>query len=99
MSKNENLLVTLMEECAELQQAVSKILRFGADNYNPARSKRTNEYEAMLEYYQLVAVMEMLQAQGVLHPFSGADEQLVKDSKKKKVSHYQTVSKDVGCIK
>ena len=51
MTKNENLLVTLSEECAEVQQAVSKVLRFGQDNYNPATPQVTNELEVLTEYY------------------------------------------------
>ena len=35
MNKQEYLLTCLSEECAEIQQAVSKALRFGLDNYNP----------------------------------------------------------------
>ena len=35
MTKEEYLLTVLSEECAEVQQAVSKILRFGKNNFNP----------------------------------------------------------------
>ena len=73
MTKNENLLVTLMEECAELQQAVSKALRFGMDGCRPGSPERNNEHDIMVEYYQLVAVMEMLNNDNVLHKFSAAD--------------------------
>ncbi len=43
MTSNENLLVTLMEECAEVQQAVSKMLRFGADNCDPSTPDISNK--------------------------------------------------------
>lgn len=86
MTKNENLLVTLMEECAELQQAVSKALRFGVDTCYSLQSELTNEHNIMVEYYQLISVMEMLVNDGVLHTFSPADEALVKASKKLNVN-------------
>lgn len=98
MTRNENLLVTLMEECAELQQAVSKALRFGMDNCHPAQPEKSNAHEIMVEYYQLVAVMEMLNNNNILHPFSTADRALVKTSKKLNVEHYQGISENIGCI-
>lgn len=73
MTKNENLLVTLMEECAELQQAVSKALRFGMDGCRPGSPDRNNEHDIMVEYYQLVAVMEMLNNDNVLHMYDDYD--------------------------
>lgn len=99
MTKTENLLVTLMEECAELQQAVSKALRFGMDNCHPAQPEKSNEHEIMVEYYQLVAVMELLNSNNILRSFSIADEELVKASKKLNVERYQRVSKNIGCVK
>lgn len=99
MTKNENLLVTLMEECAELQQAVSKALRFGMDGCHPLYPEKTNEHNIMIEYYQLVAVMEMLTNNGVLHNFSPADEALAKITKKTNVMQYQEISEATGRIK
>ena len=33
MTRNEELLVILMEECAEVQQEASKLIRFGSDTW------------------------------------------------------------------
>lgn len=99
MTKNENLLVTLMEECAELQQAVSKALRFGMDGCRPVNTERNNERDIMFEYYQLVSVMEMLISGNVLHEFSVADEALVKIQKKINVARYQEISESAGTYK
>lgn len=99
MNRDENLLVTLMEECAELQQAVSKAIRFGMDSCHPDHPGRSNEHDIMVEYYQLVAVMEMLNNSNVVGRFSAADEALVKVKKKVSVSKFQDVSEYEGYIK
>ncbi len=99
MTKNENLLVTLSEECAEVQQAVSKVLRFGQDNYNPATPQVTNELEVLTEYYQLIAVMEMLIESGVLKQLCDCEIAEIKASKKYKVKLHQSISEDCGRIK
>lgn len=92
MKKDENLLIILGEECAEVQQAVSKILRFGKDACNPITPYTTNELDVLTEYYQLAAVMEMLIDQGVLQQLSECDIATIKSDKKSKVEHYQNVS-------
>ncbi len=99
MTKSENLLVTLTEECAEVQQAVSKVLRFGRSNYNPATPQVTNELEVLTEYYQLIAVMEMLIDSGVLKQLGDYEIEKIKSSKKYKVELHQSISQDCGCIK
>lgn len=105
MTKNENLLVTLMEECAELQQAVSKALRFGMYGYQPSYPEKTNEHNIMIKYYQLVAAMEMLENAGVLHAVSLTDKALArkelfrKTTKKINVGRYQEVSESIGRMK
>ena len=54
MREIENLCVVAMEECAELQQALSKSLRFGFQNYNPNTPEKTNSVDILNEYYQLM---------------------------------------------
>lgn len=99
MTKSENLLITLAEECAEVQQAISKTLRFGKNCYNPATPQITNELEVLTEYHQLIAVMEMLVDSGVLSQLSDKDIAKIKADKKCKVEHHQAISYDRGCIK
>lgn len=99
MTKSENLLLTLMEECAEVQQAVSKVLRFGHDNYHPSDPRRTNEKDVLTEYYQLVAMMEMLTDEGILRQLSDSEIDEIKSAKKQHVGRYQSVSRMLGCIK
>lgn len=70
MNKTEHLLVCLAEECAEVQQAVAKALRFGLDDgYEPGR---TNAGDIMKELDDLIGVAEMLQDERALKNFNRA---------------------------
>lgn len=86
------------EECSEVIQAASKITRFGLCNYNPATPMETNAKHLMVEYYQLTAVIEMLQSQGVLPVFTDKYVKQIKREKQAKVEHYLEVSQQEGCI-
>jgi len=59
MNKTEHLLICLMEECAEIQQAAAKALRFGITNGHPD-SKTTNAEDIVKEYADLKGVIHML---------------------------------------
>ena len=50
----------LQEECAEVIQAVSKINRFGIDNYKPGKPK-TNREHLEEELGDLLAMIDILQ--------------------------------------
>ena len=50
MNKLEHLLVVVNEECAEIQQATSKALRFGLYNGHPNK-ETMNEEDILIEYY------------------------------------------------
>ena len=97
MKVNENLLVTAMEECAEVQQAISKCLRFGLDNYNPD-TKVKNKIDVVCEFWQLVAVIEKLQNDGVLPTFSLTAVKQIKEDKLKNVEKYQEMSVGFGTL-
>jgi NTP pyrophosphatase (non-canonical NTP hydrolase) len=43
-AKEKEVMDILQEECAEVIQAVSKISRFGADNFKPGKSKTNREH-------------------------------------------------------
>ena len=59
---------------------------------------KDNEYDIMYEYYQLIAVVEMLVDTEVLHEFPPAHKVLIIEAKKSKVLQYQQVSSELGCI-
>lgn len=60
MKQHENILVTVSEECAEIQKAVSKALRFGLGNHHPDEPDVTNADDILFEYIQLQALIESL---------------------------------------
>lgn len=67
MTKREYLYTVLMEEAAEVSQAVSKILRFGEKAYCPAdEEQKDNEYNLLMEIEHLAAAIDMLQEEGIL---------------------------------
>jgi NTP pyrophosphatase (non-canonical NTP hydrolase) len=55
----------LQEECAEVIQAVSKINRFGVDNYKPGKPK-TNREHLEEELGDLLAMICILEKMGVV---------------------------------
>ena len=98
MNNIENLYIVASEECAEIQQCISKILRFGENNYHPNRPDDTNAKELLTEYYQLQGVMEMIIDEGVLECMSEDEIKIIKEKKKRKVSDYAQLSKSLGLI-
>lgn len=98
MNYNENLLIVAQEECAEIQQEISKALRFGLDNYHPAEPSMPNAQRILKEYYQLQSVMEMLISAGVLPEFSYTAIAEVKHYKKCNVEKYAQLSQRLGRI-
>lgn len=98
MKEIENLCVVAMEECAELQQALSKSMRFGFSNYNPETPQKSNAMDILNEYYQLVGVMEMLIDSGYVGHFSEKEIEYVKSRKRCKVSDFRELSISLGMV-
>lgn len=94
MTRQEMLLVQLMEEAAEVVQGVSKCLRFGTAHEWPAH-ERSAEYRLSQELIDLLALVEMCQAEGILSPWP--DElSSFKVAKKLKVEKYLLLSAELG---
>ena len=98
MTREENLLLTAMEESAEVQQAISKAMRFGLERYNPDSPFENNAESIMIEYYQLCAMIEMLQHKCVLPYFNDEKINKIMSDKIEKVERYQNVSESLGLI-
>ncbi|MDT2849268.1 hypothetical protein P7H60_08830 [Vagococcus carniphilus] len=94
MKRSEHLLVCLMEECAEVQQAVAKSLRFGLEDHHPKRPDLTNEAEILTEFYQLVAVMDLLQEEEMISSLSEVEVERIKKRKLEKLDEYMEYSRN-----
>ena len=94
MNKTEHLLVCAIEECAELQQAVCKALRFGLDDGSPDR-QTTNAEDIMKEYTDLIAVMTMLLGEGIIQDYN-IDRAI--EAKCKKVLGYMEYARKRGTL-
>lgn len=89
MTKEEYLLICLMEECAELQFAAAKFLRFGKGGNS------TNNL--IKEYIDVLSTAMLLQKLGVFtidpHVFVNNLEE-----KQKKLTYYMEVSEELGIL-
>jgi len=64
-SQTKEVMDILQEECAEVIQAVSKISRFGLDNFKPGKPK-TNKEHLEEELGDLLAMICILEKMGVI---------------------------------
>lgn len=88
MNREDYLLTTLCEECAEVIQAVSKIQRFGYDSHNPF-TKLDNLSSLIGELNDIIAMTRMLVIENYI-PVSWENDthQL---NKIDKVNHYESI--------
>ena len=99
MNRIENLYVVAAEECSEIQQCISKILRFGENNYHPHTPCETNVYKLLVEYYQLQAVMgEIIQTRELENVLPGDMPERITIDKIAKVNDWAKTSEENGCI-
>lgn len=63
--KQREALLILQEECAEVSQAVSKIFRFGPENFKPGKPL-TNTEHLETEIGDLLCMIEILYDQGLI---------------------------------
>jgi len=94
MTKRENLLTCLAEECAEVAQRVSKALRFGLDEIQPGQTL-TNAERIAQELNDLVAVAELLEECGAV-----PRNQTIADieRKKSKLAAFLEYSRECGTV-
>jgi NTP pyrophosphatase (non-canonical NTP hydrolase) len=93
MTRQEHLLVILAEECAEIQHCISKTLRFGPDEVWP-KLDVTNFERLEAEFNDLLAVVSMLDDEGIQIRFD-QDRQKAKTEKVKK---YMKYSQSLGLL-
>ena len=99
LSPTENLIVVAMEECNEIGQELSKVLRFGPDDHHPYdKPFLTNGHRVMKEYYQLQAVISLLQEDNVLPILTLEEQNEIMAEKVNKVKHWSDYSRKKGII-
>jgi len=97
MNRTEHLLTCLMEECAEIQKAAAKALRFGLDDHAPG-SDATNADDISHEIIDLLAIIEMLKAEKIISDINQQETELLIEAKKEKVEIYMVYSKERGSL-
>lgn len=93
MNRTEHLLVIMVEELAELQQQVTKALRFGVHEQRDLPTSNHDRIQA--EYNDLAAVIEMLMEEGVLDIYCD-DARMA--AKREKVEKYLKYSDECGTL-
>lgn len=86
-NKTEEVMDILQEECAEVIQAVSKISRFGIDNYKPGKPK-TNREHLEEELGDMLAMIDILREMGVV---SWGNMEIAKKAKIEKLKKWSTI--------
>jgi len=90
LNKEEYLLICLAEEAAEIQQAITKWLRFGKSDVHP-KTGIENVEELRLELQDFIAILDML-AEEEIFDLSFIEEEI--EAKKEKVEKYMKYSID-----
>ena len=90
MNRREYLLLLLMEECAEIQHRISKMLRFG--DITPYAN---NRLELNIEFNDLLAVIDLLYSDTNVE--LERNEDLI-NQKLEKINHYIKDSIEAGCL-
>lgn len=94
MTENEYLFTCLGEEAAEVSQAVSKLLRFGADDEYPG--KGTNTEHLVLELNHLLAVVGLLVDKQLLPADWSSPDAVMR--KREKVAFWLRYTEGKGCV-
>lgn len=87
MNKREKeILCILQEECAEVIQAISKVFRFGLDNFKPGQNK-TNKEHLEEEIGDLQCMISYLIESGLVSEFNIMQAEIRKHAKLDKWSN------------
>jgi hypothetical protein len=97
MNRTEHLLTILAEECCEVAQRATKALRFGLDEVQPDQTE-SNAERMLAEYCDLIAMMEMLEMEGLLSRFGPGKTAILIRDKKAKVEKFIAYSARLGVL-
>jgi len=103
MNRTDYLLTCLMEECGELIQECSKALRFGLqdkweeDPKPPDWREKPTPHDAIIrEYFDIVAVMDLLRGTRVIASQSIQSIEEMVNTKKQRIDRYMHYSEERG---
>lgn len=94
MNKQEHLLTLMIEECAEVAQRCTKILRFGIDEIQEGH-ELSNRERLKYEFNDLITVSALLNESGINLEVEPKDL----EKKMQKISKYMNYSKELGLLK
>ena len=86
-NKEKEVMDILQEECAEVIQAVSKVSRFGIDNYKPGKPL-TNREHLEEELGDVLAMVDIMLEQGLV---SWGNLEVAKQAKIEKLKKWSTI--------
>ena len=89
-SKQKEALDILQEECAEVIVAISKISRFGLDNYKPNKPL-TNRQHLAEELGDLQAMIELMYELNIVNP---AEVKQYSEAKREKLKKWSNIFTD-----
>lgn len=92
MTRTEHLLQIFSEENIEVAHRISKALRFTTEEIQPGQNL-TNGDRILEEFYDAVAVLEMLQKEGKLPVWSDERVRLHKEAKVLRVEKFLILSR------
>lgn len=95
MTKNELLLVQLMEECSEVAKRCSKALRFGLDEVQPGHFD-TNAKRIRDELHDVISTALVLQSEGLLEDILPDGETVT--SRAHRIARFAEYSRKRGCL-
>lgn len=98
MKEAEHLLTCLSEEALETALAASKALRFGLFDFAPEGDGDSNRIHILKEYFELTAVLEMLQTDGILPKTDLSFEADIKSRKKQRVRTFIDHARSTGAL-
>jgi hypothetical protein len=94
MTRHEQLLTILSEECIETAQRVSKAIRFGLTEVQEGQPL-SNAQRIVYEFNDIVAMMDMLHDEGLVEDII---DQVAIAKKKAKVEKYMEYSLKLGTV-
>jgi len=98
MNRKEHLLTIAAEECGEVAQRLTKMLRFGIFETQPGHDM-DNNYRFYQELADLQATIRMLEKEGIIIYPGDVLMREWKDQKVENIEHFLEYSKEQGTLK